>query len=100
MPASELLLLPAWESHMEAVWKMLLVLPLACLAGCLSFRGAATAPLPAADPFLAELARQPALKKMQGSAILKPDVVFQEIPVHTPLKDARAQMERHGFSCW
>jgi len=66
----------------------------------MSFRGDTAGPVPAPDPFLAEIARQPCLTKTTGSAVLKPEVVFQQVPLHTPLKEARAIMERHGFSCW
>jgi hypothetical protein len=66
----------------------------------MTFRGGTSGSVPEPDPFLAEIARQPVLQKTPASAVLRPDVVFQQIPLHTPVKDARAVMERHGFSCW
>ena len=47
-----------------------------------------------------ELLKQDALQKKPGSAVLKPDRVFEEIPVKTPVADARATMDKHGFNCW
>jgi len=66
----------------------------------MTFRGSPATPVAAPDPFLAEIARQPEIKKSTGSADLKPDAVFVEVPLHTPIQEARAIMERHDFSCW
>jgi hypothetical protein len=77
------------------------------LAGCLTANPLAT-PLPETrNPFLEELIKQePLVFKEGGKEIklvpprLKPDFILQEIPLGMPLADARAVMERHGFSCW
>jgi len=66
----------------------------------MTFRGGTAAPVAEPDPVLAEIARQPEIRKLTGSAELKPDIVFQTVPMHTPVTEARAIMERHGFSCW
>jgi hypothetical protein len=52
------------------------------------------------DPLLEEILKQETLVKKPDSATLKPDVIFREVPIRTPLAEARAIMERHGFSCW
>jgi hypothetical protein len=70
------------------------------VAGCMSFHGNASPAVPAPDPFVADIACQPVVNKMEGSALLKPEIVFTVVPLHTPVKEARALMERHGFSCW
>jgi hypothetical protein len=31
---------------------------------------------------------------------VRPDLVLREVPLQTPLPQAQAVMERHGFSCW
>jgi hypothetical protein len=52
------------------------------------------------DPFLEEILHQPVVGKVANSDTLKADVVLREVPPQTPLADARAIMERHGFACW
>lgn len=76
------------------------LLPCLILAGCMSFRGNTSAPVPPPDSFVADIARQPVVRKMEGSAELKPEIVFTIVPLHTPVKEAKALMEKHGFSCW
>jgi hypothetical protein len=66
----------------------------------MTFHGTPSGPVPPPDPFVAEIARQPVARKMEGSAELKPEIVFTVVPLHTPIKEARALMEKHGFSCW
>ncbi len=79
---------------------ILALLPCLVLAGCMSFHGYQAAPVPPPDPFVVEIARQPAVRKMEGSAELKPEIVFTVVPLHTPVKEAKTLMEKHGFSCW
>jgi hypothetical protein len=79
---------------------MLLGLVLLSLAGCLGLSRNGAAPVPPADPFVLELCKQPQVRKLQASAELRADLVYQVVPLHTSVKDARALMERHGFSCW
>ncbi len=52
------------------------------------------------DPLLDEILVQPALEKKPGSATLNPGPVLQVVPLQTPLAQAQATMEHHGFSCW
>ena len=77
------------------------------LAGCLTTNPLATPVPDVANPFVENLIKQdPLVFKEGGKEIklvpprLKPDLVLQEIPLGTPLANARAVMERHGFSCW
>jgi hypothetical protein len=85
---------------MASGWKTLPVVVLLGLAGCLGVPRRSTAPLPPTDPFVLELSKQPQVKKLQGSAELRADLVYQVVPLHTTVKEARALMERHGFTCW
>jgi len=85
-----------------AVWKVLWVALLfcCCFLGCETVN--APAPLATAkpDPFVEAILKGDALEKTPALAKLKPDAVFKEIPLQTPLAQARAVMEGHGFSCW
>jgi hypothetical protein len=56
--------------------------------------------VPPPDPFVAEIARQPVIRKLEGSAELKPEIVFTVVPLHTLVKEAKILMEKHGFTCW
>jgi hypothetical protein len=77
------------------------------LAGCVTTSPFAT-PLPETpNPFLEEILKQdPVVFKEGDKEIkpvpprLKPDSILQAVPLNTPLAEARAVMERHGFSCW
>ena len=84
------------------------------LVGCVTPPSAPFQPDPP-NPFLEEILKQEVLpstdadgkvlKDADGKEIksnppmVKPDVVLREIPLRMPLADARAIMERHGFSC-
>jgi hypothetical protein len=68
-----------------------------CLAGCQS-----VGPGGPPDPLVEEILKQPAPKKapVPGTPDPLAAVVLAEVPLQTPVDQARAVMERHGFSCW
>jgi hypothetical protein len=78
----------------------LCLLPLCCALGCATFDTDATPPDGQPDPLLVAILRQEAVAKVLTAVTVKPDVVLQEIPLQTPVAEARSIMERHGFSCW
>jgi len=51
-----------------------------------------------ADPFQEEITSAGVLEGTAGYWKIKPDVVLKEIPVGTPVLQAQAVMEKHGFS--
>jgi hypothetical protein len=71
-----------------------------CFLGCATFEPGPVPQNGKLDPFLDEIVRQEPLEKKLWSVTLKPDVVLRDIPLQTPVAEARAIMERHGFSCW
>jgi hypothetical protein len=62
------------------------------LAGC-------TAVGRPADALQEAIARQPTIEAKAGWWKKDPGVVLQEIPLGTPLSQARAVMKGHGFEC-
>jgi hypothetical protein len=85
------------------------------LLGCVTPPSAPFQPDPP-NPFLEEILKQEVLpatgadgKVLKGAdgkeirsnpPVVKPDVVLREIPLRTPLAEARKIMERHGFTCY
>jgi hypothetical protein len=84
------------------VWEVVCIgaLGSCCLLGCGTLHTSHASPAGLPDPFLCELLKQDALEKKPGVAVLKPDLVLQEIPRGTPVAQARTIMEGHGFTCW
>jgi hypothetical protein len=80
--------------------RWLALLPLCGCLGCLTFNPGAAPQIGQPDPFVETIAKQPVLGKVDQTAVLKPDIVLEEVPLHTPVAQARAIMEQHGFSCW
>jgi hypothetical protein len=73
------------------------------LLACCAFLACATVnPNAKLDPLVEQISIQAAAKKTPGTAPPKPpgDIVLEEIPLKTPLTQARAIMRRHGFACW
>ena len=68
-----------------------------CWVGCATVPQSSIPPLDQADPLVRAILKQAAGSK---SPVVSPDVIWKEIPPQTPLAQARATMERHGFSCW
>jgi hypothetical protein len=68
-----------------------------CLAGC-----QAVGPSEPPDPLVEEILSQPTPKKAPppGATDPRAAVVLLEVPLQTPLAQARATLEQHGFSCW
>jgi hypothetical protein len=60
------------------------------------------------DPFLAEILKGDVLEKRPGipkdgkapSSRVSNARVQKEVPLQTPLSQAKSIMERHGFTCW
>jgi hypothetical protein len=56
------------------------------------------------DPLVEEIVRQAGPKKKATAATAGAEalkrLILEEIPLQTPVAEARAVMERHGFSCW
>jgi hypothetical protein len=74
----------------------------ALLAGCV---GAGCRTMPAnqpVDPLVTALVEQASKKATPIPNTVDPltALILQEIPLQTPLDQARAVMQRHGFSCW
>ena len=68
--------------------------------GCMTF---GPSPMPeggAPDLFLEAILKQETVESKPGWSKLKTEAVLKEIPLATPLAQARTIMERHGFSCW
>jgi hypothetical protein len=91
-----------------AAVRMRLGLSLLCGAvlGCVSPPPAGPFHPDPPNPFLEALFKSEVLVIMEDGKpvklnppLLKPDVVLREIPLRTPVAEARAVMERHGFSC-
>jgi hypothetical protein len=53
-----------------------------------------------ADAWVDEIVKQDVLDSKNKWRKLKADVVLKEVPIYTPLAQAKSIMERHGFSCW
>jgi hypothetical protein len=53
-----------------------------------------------ADAWVDELLKQDVVDSKNKWRKLKADVVLKEVPIYTPLAQAKSIMERHGFSCW
>jgi hypothetical protein len=85
-----------------AVWKVLALglLPCCCSAGCGTFNSSAAPQNGVPDPLLEEIVKQGVPGKKSWPVPLQADAVLREVPVLTPVAQARAVMERHGFSCW
>jgi hypothetical protein len=85
-----------------AVWHglWLAFLPGFCFPGCVTFNSSTVPPNGIPDPLLEEILRQETLVKKPDSATLKPAILLREVPIRTPLAQAKSVMERHGFSCW
>jgi hypothetical protein len=73
---------------------------LGCVLGCMTLDPASPPPEPKADNWIDELLKQEAVESKNKWHKLKPDFVLKEVPLQTPLAQARSIMERHGFSCW
>jgi hypothetical protein len=80
-------------------------LPCLTLLGCQVF----TSPYRPTDPLVEEIvvATAKAEKQKTATPVSPPArvspadaLVLEEIPLQTPIAKARANMERHGFSCW
>ena len=83
-------------------WHKLAICLFACggFVGCIT-AGAGPAPPDAPpDPLLEQILKQDVLESKPGASRLNPKPILKEIPLQTPLSQARATMERHGFSCW
>jgi hypothetical protein len=68
--------------------------------GCMTFDPRPPAPEAKADAWVDEILKQDVLESKNKWSKLKAEVVLKEVPLHTPLAQARSIMERHGFSCW
>jgi hypothetical protein len=53
------------------------------------------------DPLLEAILKPPTEGARAGQSHLSPaEVVLLEVPLKTPMPEARAAMEKHGFTCW
>ena len=93
---------------MRGAVRMRLGLGLLCGAvlGCVSPPPAGPFHPDPPNPFLEAIFKAEVLVIMEDGKplklnppLLKPDVVLREIPLKTPVAEARAVMEKHGFSC-
>src|SRR5580704_295197 len=50
--------------------------------------------------YLDDLLKQEAVVKKPGWAVLKPDLIVNEIAIGTGVAQGRSVMEGHGFNCW
>jgi hypothetical protein len=84
------------------VWKVLWLsfFLCCCYLGCETVNSPATLANGKPDPFVEEIVKQEAFEKTPAAAKFKPDAILKAIPLQTPLEQARAVMEGHGFSCW
>jgi hypothetical protein len=83
-----------------ASWRVLALglLPWWGALGCVTFATSADPPDGKPDPLLAAILRQEVAKGQP--LVTMQDVVLREVPLQTPLAEARSIMEGHGFSCW
>jgi hypothetical protein len=85
------------------------VAPLVCAVFCALASSAAQAAAGAnPDPFLVEILKGDVLEKKPGvpkdgkapTSRLNSARLQKEVPLQTPLAQAKSTMERHGFTCW
>ena len=77
------------------------------VVGCLTTNPSAPTQPETPNAFVAEILKQEKLVVKDAKNVeikmdpprVSPEVVLREIPLQTPLANARAVMERHGFSC-
>jgi hypothetical protein len=82
-------------------WKVALMCLLVCSwVGCVTVPPSSTSPSDPPDPFVKAILKEAPASKRPGVTVVSPDVVLKEVPLKTPLAQARAIMEQHGFSCW
>jgi hypothetical protein len=70
------------------------------LLGCVTFPSSPTPSTDIPDPFIEEIARQEIIFRLPTFAILSPEIILREVPLQTPVEQARSFMAGHGFSCW
>ena len=69
------------------------------LAGCQALGSLSSSGSARLDPLQEEIVKQEAVDSRAGWWRKDPGVVLKEIPIGTPLDQARAVMEGHGFQC-
>jgi hypothetical protein len=86
----------------STVWKALglVVLSSAFFLGCTTLPSTTPAPEAAPDRFVTEIFNGDTRKIKIGSAGVDTDIILKEIPLKTPVDQARTVMESHGFKCW
>jgi len=78
----------------------LVVLASTCLLGCATLPSTTPTPEAVPDRFVTEIFKGDTREKKIGPAGVDTDIVLKEIPLKTPVAQARTVMESHGFTCW
>jgi hypothetical protein len=86
----------------SVVWHSLglVVLTSACLLGCATLPSTAPTPEEVPDRFVSEIFKADTRDKKVGLTGVDADVILKEVPLRTPIAQARTVMESHGFTCW
>jgi hypothetical protein len=86
----------------SVVWHSLglVVLSSACFLGCATLPSKSPTPEEVPDRFVSDIIKADTRDKKVGPTGVDTDVILKEVPLRTPLAQARAVMESHGFKCW